>query len=137
MISALMEFFNALSDRYRVDHRRTEAFRLALEIFLILLAPTAPHIAEELWQLSGHSGSVHQQNWPEWDRDLARDEIIQLPVQVNGRLRVVIDIDVDALEEFVRVKVMQNEKVQQHTGGKNIVKFIYVPGRVVNIVTSG
>jgi len=135
MISALMEFFNALSDRYRGGNWQTASFHEALETMMILLAPAVPHFAEELWSLTGHNGSVHEQEWPAWDEDLARDELVQIPIQVDGRLRAVIEISQDIVEAGVREEALADPKVQQHIAGREVVKFIYVPGKVVNVVT--
>ena len=96
MVSTLMEFANALGERQRAGAWRTATFHQALETLLVLLAPAAPHIAEELWQLTGHTGSVHQQTWPAWDAELARDEMVQIPIQVNGKLREVIEVASDS-----------------------------------------
>jgi leucyl-tRNA synthetase len=137
MISALMEFFNAMSDRYRGGAWHTSTYHWALDVFLILLAPAAPHITEELWNLCGHTGSVHRQEWPAWDADLARDEIVQIPVQVDGRLRAVIEVANDAVEEDVRQLALADKKVQQHRADSEIAKFIYIPGKIINIVTRG
>ena len=135
MISALMEFANVLGERQRRRAWHTAAFHRALDTLLVLLAPAAPHIADELWGLTNHSGSVHQQPWPEWDPILARDETILIPVQVDGRLRDTIEITDQAGESEVRQAALASMKVQPHIQGKTITRFIYVPGKIVSIVT--
>jgi leucyl-tRNA synthetase len=134
MVSSLMEFVNALSERYRTGTWGTVTFHQALETLLLLLAPAAPHIVEELWQLTGHPGSVHQQAWPTWDEALARDEMIQVPVQVNGRLREVIEVASDASPAEVQQAALTQPRVRQHLEGRSVKKVVYVPGKVLNIV---
>lgn len=136
VVSDLMEFINHLSDRQRREGWETASFQNALDVFLILLAPAAPHIAEELWQKTGHKGSVHQQTWPTWDENLVKDETIQLAVQVNGRLRAVIDIPASADRNDVIDLGCSQEKVRQAIADHKIADTIYVPGKILNIVTS-
>ena len=100
----------------------------------MLLAPAAPHIAEELWQLTGHAGSVHQQAWPAWDAELARDEMVQIPIQVNGKLREVIEVPADIQLDELRQAALDLPRVQQHLEGRQVVKMIYVPGKVLNFL---
>ena len=135
MVSTLMEFTNALSDRHRVGSWRTAAFHQALETLLLLSAPAAPHIAEELWQLTGHTGSVHQQAWPAWDPQLAHDEMIQIPVQVNGKLREVIEVPAGITPDDLQQAALELPRVQQHLEGRQVAKTIYVPGKVLNLLT--
>ena len=136
MISALMEFANTLSARQRDGSWHTQTFHQALETFLILLAPTAPHIAEELWQLTGHPGSVHQQAWPAWDARLAQDEIVQMAVQVDSRVRAVIQFPAHASQAEIQQQALDEPKVKQHLEGKSIQQIVFVPGRILNVVTS-
>jgi leucyl-tRNA synthetase len=135
MISALMEFVNILSERRRTGHWRTATFHTSLETMLVLMAPAAPHITEELWHMSGHSGSVHQQPWPTWDVDLGRDENDEVAVQVDGKVRMVIAIPVNAAQEEVEQQAMASSRIKPFLAGREVVKVIYVPGRVLNIVT--
>lgn len=137
MVSALMEFVNFLSDRQRSDAWRTAAFHQALDVLLLLLAPSAPHMAEELWRLTGHTGSVHRQTWPVWNEELARDEIIQIPVQVNGKLRGIVEVSSEAGPEEVQQAALSQSRIQQHLEGQKIDKLIFVSGKVLNIVTKG
>ena len=135
MVSGLMEFVNALIERQRAGVWHTSDFHEALESLLLLLAPAAPHIAEELWQLTGHPGSVHRQSWPSWDPELARDEVVQIAVQVNGKVRDVIDVALDAAQADVQDLALTSPRVRQHLEGKSLKKIFYVPGRILNIVT--
>jgi leucyl-tRNA synthetase len=135
MVSTLMEFVNALSERHRLGTWQTAAFHQALETLLLLLAPCAPHIAAELWSLTGHSSSVHQQAWPAWDPAYAREEMISIPVQVNGRLREVIEVPVDASEAEVQEIALAQPKVREYLAGRQVAKLIYVPEKILNVVT--
>jgi leucyl-tRNA synthetase len=137
MVSALMELVNFLGDRQRADAWRTASFHQALEVLLLLLAPAAPHMTEELWHITGHPGSVHLQTWPAWDEALARDEIIQLPVQVNGKLRGIVEVSIEAGSDEVQQAALSQARIQQYLDGQKIDKLIFVSGKVLNIVTKG
>ena len=102
-----------------------------LETYTILLAPFAPHIAEELWEQFGHTDSVFSQTWPEYDEDAMKDDEIEIPVQVNGKTRCTIFIPADADKDDVLAKA--KEALGKKLTG-TIRKEIYVPGRIVNIV---
>jgi leucyl-tRNA synthetase len=99
-----------------------------------MVAPAAPHIAEELWQRTGHSGSVHTQAWPTWDETLAASETFTLVVQVNGKLRDRIDVPVDIAESEATQLALASPRVQPHVEGHTIEQVRYVPRRLVNIV---
>lgn len=135
MISSLMEFVNFLGDRQRAGTFHTKSFRESLDTLMLLLAPAAPYLAEELWRQTGHIGSVHTQPWPVWDPDLARDETVQIPVQIDGRLREVIEVARDAGEEDLRQAALAQPKVQQHLAGRELARWIIVPGKVINLMT--
>ncbi len=137
MVSALMEFVNFLKDRQANNRWQTASYNQALTTLMLMLAPAAPHICEELWHLTGHSGSVHQQDWPIWDPELVQETTIQLPVHVNGRLRDVIEIPVDVDEQVVTQIAMMQDKIQPHITDREITRLIYVPGKVLNIITGG
>lgn len=136
MVSNLMEFVNALLERQRNNTWHTPEFHQALDTLLLLMAPAAPHITEELWQLTGHKGSVHRQKWPAWDSELARDEVVQIAVQVNGKVRDVIEVSVERDQAEVQELGLASSKVRQHLEGKKIKKVFYVPERILNIVTA-
>ena len=137
MVSTLMEFVNALAERQRAGAWRTATFHRALEHLLVLLAPAAPFVAEELWRQTGHKDSVHRQPWPAWDPELARDELAQVAIQVDGRLREVVEAALDASEDEVRALALARPKVQQHLEGKPVKQVFFVPGKILNIVTRG
>jgi len=135
MVSTLMEFVNHLSDLQRADQWQTATFHQALETLILLLAPAAPHIASSLWELTGHEGCVHRQDWPVWDADLARAEVVQIPIQVDGRRRDVLEAAPEAAMEVVREAALRLERVRQQLDGRIVDHVVYVPGRIMNIVT--
>jgi len=105
-----------------------------MEKFVLLLAPFAPHIAEELWQRLGHDDTLAYQPWPQYSRQLVRDKVIELPIQVNGRLRSKITVPAETDEQTISQQVLADQRVKQFIGDKKIIKMIVVPGRTVNIV---
>lgn len=99
-----------------------------------LLAPMAPHIAEELWHLTGHTGSIHMSAWPAYDEAMTQDETFTLVMQVNGKVRERSEVPVDISEDEVRQLALSNPRVQSFIGDATVQKVIYIPGRLVNIV---
>lgn len=140
-IAAIMELTNAAADYVRKvspETRATCEFLPALnadvaETIVKLLAPIAPHWAEELWHaVLGREGSIHEQPWPEFDPEQAKADEVELAVQVNGKVKAKITVAADAAEEEVRAVAL--DAVAQATEGKDIKKVVVVPGRLVNIV---
>jgi leucyl-tRNA synthetase len=101
---------------------------------VLLLAPFAPYLAHELWETLGEKGNVLKAQWPKFDAELAKEEELVIPVQINGKLRSRIVVSADATEATVLERALADEKVQAAIAGKQIVKKLYVPGRLVNIV---
>ena len=133
-IAALMELVNHLSRVWAEASVDPDTWRECIEKFLLMLAPIAPHISEELWEKTGHEYSIHQQLFPEWDESLAADETITLVVQVNGKVRDRIEVPADIDEPTAHELALASAKVQPYTEGKVVDKAIYVPGRLVNVV---
>jgi len=133
-IANIMELNNAMLKARETPLYGTEAWEEAVETLLLLLAPPCPHIAEELWARTGRPYSVHQQAWPEWDPELAAEETFMLIVQVSGKVRDRIEVPAGIGEEEAVRTALASKGAQRHTEGKEIVKVIYVPGRLVNIV---
>jgi leucyl-tRNA synthetase len=129
-----MEFNNALIKQQREPVAQSAAYQEALATLLQLLAPFAPHITEELWQQSDHTGSIHTTEWPAYIEELTQDEAFTLVVQVNGKVRERMEVPADISEEEVRKLALANERVQSFIGSASIQKIIYIPGRLVNIV---
>jgi leucyl-tRNA synthetase len=134
IIAGLMEFTNALQRARQTPVYGTGAWDEAIETLLLLLAPCCPHVAEELWEQTGRPYSIHQQSWPEFDPDLAAEEVITLIVQVNGKLRSRIEVSADISEEAAREAALADANIQRYIRDRPVRKLIYVPGRLVNIV---
>jgi leucyl-tRNA synthetase len=105
-----------------------------LPALIRLLAPFAPYLAAELWSEIGGQGALLRQSWPSFDPDLARDEELEVPVQVNGKLRAVVKLPRDAGNEAIEQAALAEPKVQAAIAGKQVVKIIVVPGKLINIV---
>jgi len=134
MMAALMEFSNYLG---RVKEARSvsqAAWEEAIKTLLLLLAPTAPHITEELWARLGYPYSIHNQPWPTWEEALVREEQVTLVMQVNGRLRDKVTVPAGISEEEAKELALGRERIQAHIRGKQVARVVYVPGRLVNIV---
>jgi len=134
MIAALMEFANYLDRVKQAGAVNSPLWTETVDTLLLLLAPTAPHLAEELWQRTGHSYSIHNQGWPKWDEELVKDEEITLVIQVNGKLRDRIVVPVSITEAQARQLALESKRVKAYLEGKEISNIIYVPGRLVNLV---
>jgi leucyl-tRNA synthetase len=134
MVAALMEFNNALLKAKATPVVQSEAWPEAIHALILMLAPIAPHLAEELWERIGQPYSVHQQSWPEWDEAAAADEVITLVVQVNGKVRDHLSVPVGFSEDQARVLALASPKVQRSIAKQRIAKVIYVPDKLLNIV---
>jgi leucyl-tRNA synthetase len=139
-ISAIMELVNALytyEDSIASGSVEPASVVLLAEVqrdLVLLLAPFAPYLAHELWEMLGETGSLLKAAWPKYDAALAKEEELEIPVQINGKLRSRIVVAADATEDEVLDRALADEKVQSIIAGKQIVKKIYVPGKLVNIV---
>jgi leucyl-tRNA synthetase len=134
MISRLMELTSTLTRARELGPVNREAWDEAIEALLKMLAPIAPHIAEELWERTGHGYSIHTSSWPEFDAGAARAQSILLAVQVNGKVRDHIEVEPDAPEQTVVAAALTNDRIQRLLDGRQPKKVIYVPGRIVNVV---
>jgi len=133
-LAALMECNNALIKLQNEEVARSAAFQRSLATMIQLLAPLAPHITEELWNQIGHEQSVHTTEWPQYEEELTHDESYTLVVQVNGKVRERIEIATETSEQDIRVLALGNQRVAQYIGEATVLKVIYVPGKLVNIV---
>ncbi len=126
-ISAMMIFVNEMLNKPTKS-------KSVMEKFVLILSPFAPHIAEELWSRLGYDKTLAYEPWPEYEEELAKDEIVEIPVQVNGRLRSRLYVSADIGEEELKQLALSDEKVKQHIEGKEIVKIIVPRNKLVNIV---
>ena len=129
-IAALMEYANQLQSRPALHGDEIRAL-------LLLVAPFAPYMTEELWEQIGGDYSIHQAAWPEADDALAQASEVSIAVQINGKTRDVLQADAGSDEEAVVALAQQSERIQRHLDGKAVVKTIYVPDRLLNFVTRG
>jgi leucyl-tRNA synthetase len=136
MLSSLMEFSNYLSRVKESGVVSDSLWGEGIGYFLLLLAPTAPHLAEELWDRTGHPYSIHNQPWPEYDEELAKEEEITLVIQVNGKLRDKVLVAASISEVEAKELALGRERVKAYIDGKKLSRVIYVPKRVVNIVVA-
>ncbi|MDD3678143.1 MAG: leucine--tRNA ligase [Dehalococcoidales bacterium] len=134
MISTLMEYTNYLGKIKDNGSVSQKDWQEAIKILLLLLAPSAPHIAEELWQKTGHKYSIHNWKWPEWDEELAQDEEIPIIIQINGKTRDKEMVSASITEEEAKEIILAKPKVKAYLEGKEIVKIIYVPKKLINLV---
>ncbi len=134
IISSLMELMNEMYKAREAGAAGSDEWKEAQEIYLKMLAPVAPHIAEELWAQLGKPYSIHTQAWPQVDESAAKEDSIELPVQVNGKVRDRVQVPVSITPEQAREFALTNPTIQKYLGGQEPKKVILVPGKLVNIV---
>ncbi len=137
-VAALMELLNELSD-FATDPATASpsdvfAIREAIESLVIMMTPFSPHVAEEMWEGLGHAGGLSNARWPLADPELAKREELEIPIQVNGKLRSRVIAAPGVTEEELRTAALADDKVRGFTEGKEVVKVIVVPERLVNVV---
>jgi leucyl-tRNA synthetase len=129
-----MELLNEMGRAKNAGAFGTAAWAEAVDIYLRMLAPVCPHIAEELWERLGKPYSIHTQPWPSVDEEAAKEEQLVLVVQVNGKLRDRILVAPGISDDEARAAALGSEAVQQAIEGKPVRKVIIVPGKLVNLV---
>jgi leucyl-tRNA synthetase len=132
-----MELVNVLYGAEEAIARKKVPAHFLAEVqrnLVVLLAPFAPYLAHELWEMLGEKGNLLQAPWPKYDAALAKEEEIEIPVQVNGKLRSRVVVSADATEETVIERALADDKVRAAIAGKQIMKKIYVPGKLLNLV---
>src|SRR5207253_7105446 len=126
-MAAMMEFTNHLT---KLEARPPSV----LEPFILLLSPSAPHLAEELWRALGHPQTLAYEPWPKFDPALTKADEIEVPVQVNGKLRSKVTVPAGTDEATLRETALADVRIQELIAGKQVRKVIVVPGKLVNIV---
>ena len=129
-IAALMTLLNTINEK---GHLNSAEFRT----FLQLLNPFAPHATEELWEIMGYDKTIAESVWPVWDDAQCVDDVIEIAVQVNGKVRARIEVPSDVTADDAIAAAMGNDRVQEFVSGKELIKKLYVPGRLVNLVVRG
>ena len=131
-ISELMKFYNSISSN--LNHVNKDLRREALMKFCILLAPFAPHISDEIWHLIGNSKSVHLEQWPVFDEDALKENSYELVIQINGKVRDKINVEINISDDEIKEKTLVRTNVKKWIDNKTIRKIIIVKGRIINIV---
>ena len=131
-ISELMKFYNSISSN--LNHVNKDLRREALMKFCILLAPFAPHISDEIWHLIGNSKSVHLEKWPVFDEDALKENSYELVIQINGKVRDKINVEINISDDEIKEKTLIRPNVKKWIDNKTIRKIIIVKGRIINIV---
>ena len=126
-ISAMMELTNHLT-------KQTVRARRVLKTFVLLLGPFAPHLAEELWHAFGATASLSFEPWPSYDASLLKADTVEIPVQINGKLKSKLTVAADMTKEALEQAALNDEKIKSQLEGKTIKKVIVVPGKLVNLV---
>jgi len=133
-VAAIMELRNAILAARRENKVSRDAWDEAVDTLLLLLAPVSPHITEELWAQRGRPYSIHQQDWPRWDETIAREEVVDLIIQINGKTRDKIEVATGLSDEELRRIALDSEKVKRQLDGNSPRKVIVARGPLVNIV---
>jgi leucyl-tRNA synthetase len=134
-IALIMGLANDISDQEPLEQGvRPEVRKEVLELLTLMLAPMTPHLAEELWEMMGHTEGLWKTGWPSFNQELAREEEVEIPVQVNGRVRARIKVAVGSAESDVVRVALALPAIAQHVNGKRVVKQIYVPDKLLNLV---
>ena len=129
-----MELINEMYKYKELDTRNDGIIREGIETIVTILAPFTPHIGEELWTMIGKEGSVFNISWPKYDESALVQDEVEVIVQVNGKLRDKISMDANIAREDMEKIALESEKVKAAIEGKNVVKVIAVPKKLVNIV---
>jgi leucyl-tRNA synthetase len=136
-IAKMMELANATAGAREAGLAGTDAYAQAVDTLLLLLAPAAPHVTEELWSRRGHAYSVHTQPWPVSDPALAAADMVELPVQVDGKLRDRLLVPPDTAAAEIERLALASERVQAYLQGRPPRRIVHIPGKLVNVVTPG
>ncbi|MFA7077957.1 MAG: class I tRNA ligase family protein, partial [Syntrophomonas sp.] len=133
-ISAIMELTNMMYAYRDQDDQDLTVLKEAVDTLIVLLSPFSPHMCEELWQVCGHKESIYRQSWPRYDKAALIQDEVEIAIQLSGKVRERITVPTGISKEDLEKLALAQPKVQELISGKNIVKIIVVPGKLVNIV---
>jgi leucyl-tRNA synthetase len=128
--TAIAQMMTLVNEYYKADTITDEDFK----VLLVLLNPVAPHITEELWEQKGYNGNISSQQWPVYDEEKTKEDIVELAVQINGKVRYKISVDRKASKEEIEKIAREHERLDELLEGKQIIKIVVIPNRLVNIV---
>ena len=139
-IASVMELLNNV-DAFHViipnnaaEELNFNVFRHTMETTLLLMSPFTPHICEELWEVMGHKPSIFQQTWPTYDKNAIQEEVVEIVVQINSKVRSHLSVPVDLSEDELKRRVLSDERIAGFLNGKKVINTIIVPKKLVNIV---
>ena len=135
-ISTVMEMVNEMY-RYKEGEVNPGLFGASVKTLILLLSPFIPHVAAEMWEHLGYEGALHEQPWPEYDEKALVKDSIEIVVQINGKIKDKINITGDMSRDDMMKLADENDKIKALTEGKNVVKVIAVPGKLINLVVKG
>jgi leucyl-tRNA synthetase len=133
-IAALMELFNDMSAFSQSGSEDSHVLRFSIKHLIMLISPFAPHMAEELWKVLGEKDSIIHQRWPSWDEEIAKEEEVELVIQINGKVRAKTMISAGLDDEVIKEMAFAAPKIQEQIEGRELKKVIVVQGKLVNIV---
>jgi len=136
-IAALMEFSNALNNHWNNHQIGVESWSTSIKDLVVMLAPFAPHLAEELWEKTANKYSVHSQRFPEWDPELVKEDTFNLVIQINGKVRDKVLADATIDENQAKEIALSRDNVSKYIDGKSIRRSIYIQKKLINIVVDG
>ena len=136
-VALIMELVNKLHDNEPLDkHIRPEILKQVLDLLVVMLSPIAPHLAEELWEMLGHKEGLYCEQWPEYSAELAKEEQVEVVIQINGRVRGKICVDAGLPEEELAERAFADPKIEQLLRGARVVKRVVIPNKLVNVVVA-
>jgi leucyl-tRNA synthetase len=136
-VALIMELVNKLHDNEPLDkHVRPEILKQVLELLVVMLSPIAPHLAEELWEMLGHKEGLYCEQWPQYSEELAKEEQVEVVIQINGRVRGKICVDAGLPEEELAERAFADPKIEQLLRGARVLKRVVIPNKLVNVVVA-
>jgi leucyl-tRNA synthetase len=130
-----MELVNASYDLLGSGKEDSQALKEAATNIVLLLSPFVPHIAEEMWAMLGNKDSILKAKWPSYDKSVIIEQVVTIPIQVNGKLRSRVEVPADIEQDELKALVLSDEKVRQHLAGKAVKDVIIIPKRLANVVS--